>query len=172
MQKFKHCDETFEIASQLAEHVRWKHQDNTQSGDKIRSSLDERFGELKDHIKICEKCKQPYTVTGRFKTKVVQESRFCSRSCANSVGGNAKSARMIDTGDASYRTICFSQHEKRCVICGENKIVAVHHYDGDRTNNDPMNLIPLCPTHHQYVHSQYVDEVMDKINEYVGAWEC
>lgn len=52
------------------------------------------------------------------------------------------------------------------MICGENKIVAVHHYDENRKNNSIENLIPLCPTHHQYVHSRYKEEVMDKINKY------
>lgn len=49
---------------------------------------------------------------------------------------------------------------------GENKIVDLHHYDKDRENNSPENLIPLCPTHHQYVHSRYKDEVMGIIDDY------
>jgi 5-methylcytosine-specific restriction endonuclease McrA len=57
-------------------------------------------------------------------------------------------------------------HKKECVICGENKIVAVHHYDENHNNDSIENLIPLCPTHHNYVHSRYKDEVIDTINKY------
>lgn len=53
------------------------------------------------------------------------------------------------------------------MICGEDKIVAVHHYDHNHYNNDPANLVPLCPTHHQYVHSRYKDEVKSIIDDYV-----
>ena len=35
----------------------------------------------------------------------------------------------------------------RCAACGADK-PQVHHIDGDPTNNDPMNLIPLCPNCH------------------------
>lgn len=69
-----------------------------------------------------------------------------------------------------YRAVCFLHHEKKCVICGEEKIVGVHHYDYNNKNNDPGNLIPMCPTHHQYVHSRYKDKVIDKVNEYRDNW--
>jgi hypothetical protein len=66
-----------------------------------------------------------------------------------------------------YREICFNNHKHECVVCGEDKILDVHHYDSDRTNNNPNNLIPLCPTHHGYVHYGYEHLVIDRINEYV-----
>jgi len=49
--------------------------------------------------------------------------------------------------------------------------VAVHHYDENHNNNNPENLVPLCPTHHQYVHSKYKNEVIDKINEFVYSFK-
>jgi hypothetical protein len=36
-------------------------------------------------------------------------------------------------------------------MCGQ-PFVKIHHIDGDRTNNDPDNLIPLCGNHHTIVH--------------------
>lgn len=89
----------------------------------------------------------------------------CSKSCANTFfrsgeqNGNWKGEK--------YQSICFLHHKKKCVICGEEKIVAVHHYDHNHDNNDPANLVPLCPTHHSYVHSRYVGEVQPAIDEYV-----
>jgi len=62
-------------------------------------------------------------------------------------------------------------HEKKCIICGEKKIVESHHFDCDKNNNDPANLIPLCPTHHQYFHSQYRDLVEKQIITYLEEWK-
>jgi hypothetical protein len=41
----------------------------------------------------------------------------------------------------------------RCGIahCGDI-IVEIHHIDGNRENNDPQNLIPLCGSHHARAH--------------------
>lgn len=93
----------------------------------------------------------------------------CSHSCSN---------RHFRTGENHgnwnpdrYRSTCFAYHEKRCIVCGEEKIVAVHHFDEDRNNNDPANLIPLCPTHHQYCHSRYAELVMPTILEYLAQWQ-
>jgi len=102
-----------------------------------------------------------------FETKigVKREKITCSYSCSNTFfrSGN----QNPNWKDESYRTTCFLYHEKKCIICGEDKIVSVHHYDENKNNNKPNNLIPLCPTHHQYVHSRYSDEVIGKINEYI-----
>jgi predicted HNH restriction endonuclease len=39
--------------------------------------------------------------------------------------------------------------------------------DENRKNNNPSNLVPLCPTHHQYIHSRYRDEVLPIVEEYM-----
>lgn len=92
------------------------------------------------------------------------EKTTCSHSCSNTYFRSGKENPNWD--DNSYRTTCFYYHKKECIICGENKIVTVHHFDENHKNNDPENLIPLCPTHHQYVHSRYKNEVIDKIETY------
>jgi len=111
-------------------------------------------------IKICPVCEKT------FETQVGnrEERTTCSYACANTYFRSGKNNPKWK--DSTYRTTCFSNHKKECIICGENKIVAVHHYDENNKNNNPENLIPLCPTHHQYFHSKYKDEVIDKINEY------
>lgn len=110
------------------------------------------------NINLCAVCEKPI--------KNYQTSKgTCSKKCANThfrsglENGNWKGTR--------YQTICFVYHEKKCVVCGEEKIVAVHHYDHNHNNDDPVNLVPLCPTHHQYVHSQYKDAVQPIIDNYV-----
>lgn len=111
-----------------------------------------------DNLTECAVCAEPIK---NFKTS----KGTCSRSCANT---HFRSG--TDNGNwrgTQYQTICFVHHPKKCIVCGEEKIVAVHHYDHNHENNDPANLIPLCPTHHSYVHSKYADEVMPTINSYV-----
>lgn len=109
------------------------------------------------NLKECPICDKPIKKWKRNKT--------CSYSCANkftksgSNNGNWK--------ESTYRTTCFGRHKKQCVICGEDKIVAVHHFDGNRDNNKVENLIPICPTHHQYCHSRYYSEIRNIIEEYV-----
>jgi len=87
--------------------------------------------------------------------------RFCSLSCSNTT--NAKKPRK----DNVYTTICFQFHEKKCIICDERNIVAVHHFNGNHSDNAPGNLVPLCPTHHTYVHSKFKGLVQEQINNYV-----
>jgi hypothetical protein len=99
------------------------------------------------------------------------ERTTCSYSCSNtyfrSGENNPNWGNYGDSNEKNgYRRICFEKHKKECIICGESKIVAVHHFDENRNNNNPENLIPLCPTHHQYIHSRYKDEVIDKVIEY------
>lgn len=118
-------------------------------------------------IKKCPVCNSEFkTMKGHKREKVT-----CSHSCSNSFfrsgdsNPNWKGDERIKF-ETEYRRICFEHHKKECVVCGENKIVAVHHYDENHNNNLLDNLIPLCPTHHQYVHSRYKNEVLPIIEMY------
>lgn len=88
----------------------------------------------------------------------------CSYSCSNKHfrsgenNGNWK--------ESTYRSTCFLHHKHKCVVCDETKILDVHHFDENRKNNDPKNLIPLCPTHHGYIHSRYKNEVEQTVIDY------
>jgi hypothetical protein len=55
-------------------------------------------------------------------------------------------------------------------LCGEQNVVDVHHLDHNRSNNDPANLIPLCPTHHQYWHSKFRNLIEDQVRMYIESW--
>ena len=134
----------------------------------VHCSKETTVGNIKKHehscylnpnnVVECVVCSKPI--------KNYKESKgTCSRSCANKHFRSGE-----DNGNwkgENYQSICFLHHEKKCVVCGEDKIVAVHHYDHNHENNDPNNLVPLCPTHHSYVHSRYVVEVQPAIDEYV-----
>jgi hypothetical protein len=122
---------------------------------------DKRFGPIIDHIKICECCNNSYIWNGREKTKAYKNARFCSRSCANN-----RKTWWVDNA-VSYRTIAFNHWKQECAICGFDKIVSIHHIDENHENNNPTNLIPLCPNHHEMVHSKWKNEVIPTIAELV-----
>lgn len=45
------------------------------------------------------------------------------------------------------------EYNHRCSRCGEDN-PQLHHIDEDPSNNDPLNLIPLCPNcHHNWFHN-------------------
>lgn len=106
--------------------------------------------------KLCVVCNSPIK---NWKTNIT-----CSYACSNT---------HFRTGESngnwkqdSYRTTCFLYHGKKCILCPEENIVEVHHYDENRNNNSPKNLIPLCPTHHQYLHSKFKHLVCDKVDAF------
>ena len=126
---------------------------------------DSLFGPETEHTKVCECCKKEFKWFGRKGTNGYKKARFCSISCSKSRseywGNNA----------TRYQTIAFKHHEKKCVVCGFDKIVAVHHYDQNKENNDPSNLIPLCPNHHEMIHhSLYSNEIDVVVKEYISLW--
>jgi len=52
-----------------------------------------------------------------------------------------------------HRDKCLDEKEEVCQECGSEERVEIHHMDGDRENNHIDNLIPLCRSCHQGVHS-------------------
>lgn len=124
-----------------------------------------------EHYK-CKKCKrinyetrQCPSCLKQFNTPSKSKKITCSYKCSNKIfrtgpnNGNWK--------HDVYRSTCFYYHKKECIICKECNIVAVHHYDMNHNNNNPCNLIPLCPTHHQYMHSKFHIEIKDQVDKYI-----
>lgn len=111
--------------------------------------------------KSCPVCSKEYTGFGK----------TCGYSCSNKLFRTGKNNGNWKEHKKDYRTICFSFHKKECIVCGENKIVAVHHLNENHNDNSPKNLIPLCPTHHQYLHSRYKDDIMPQVEKYLSSWE-
>ena len=105
--------------------------------------------------KICPVCN----------TSFVGKSSTCSYSCSNKHFRTGE--RNGNWKQDTYQTTCWLYHGKKCLVCDEEKIVTVHHVNENHSDNRPENLVPLCPTHHQYVHSRYRSEVQPIIEEYV-----
>lgn len=124
-------------------------------------------------IKTCPICNNAFETQKDSKN----EKTTCSYSCSNTYfrsGKNNPNYKNIDeidvknpTFSAKYRKICFKNHKHECVICGEYKMLDVHHFDQNKLNNEPNNLIPICATHHNYLHSKkYKNEIIDKVIKY------
>ena len=128
-------------------------------------------GSSKRGIRITKKKNCPIcNIEFEFITNVSKkEKETCSRSCANTYFRTGK--KHPNWSDNAYRTTCFFNHEKKCVICEESNIVEVHHLDENKKNNNPENLIPLCPTHHQYWHSKFKYLVEKDIYKYIDNWK-
>lgn len=115
------------------------------------------------NIKLCLYCKKPI--------KHWKTATTCGYSCSNKYYNRSTVISIEDAckrnvGSGIYKRICFDNHEKKCICCDEKNIVAVHHYDENKKNNKPENLLPLCPTHHCYWHSKFKRLIIDKVEEY------
>ena len=125
------------------------------NAEKLSARNTIKYGEYKDFNVRCDICGVEFFVNERELLFNPNKVRHCSRNCANSKGGTIRSLTRELNNEMLYRTKAFKYHKKECIICGEQNIVAVHHFNGNHTDNSIDNLIPLCPTHHQYMHSNF-----------------
>ena len=125
-------------------------------------------GNLKRHETACDKNPVNLKECPVCKTMHAKGGVTCSYSCSNTFFRSG--INNPNWSDDSYQTTCWHHHGKKCLVCGEEKIVAVHHVNEDHNDNRPENLVPLCPTHHQYVHSRYRDEVQPIIETYLSEY--
>jgi hypothetical protein len=120
--------------------------------------------------KVCPVC------TSEFETYSFGKSSktTCSYACANSFFRSGKSngrrARAEREGKENFYRICWENHKRECIICGEQLIVAVHHYNENHDDNRPENLVPMCPTHHQYWHSSHRHLIQDRVDDFVSEF--
>jgi ribosomal protein L37E len=55
---------------------------------------------------------------------------------------------------------------KFCNVCGFDKIVELHHIDGNHENNSEKNLAGLCPNHHKMIHMfEFREEIFKILKE-------
>lgn len=173
----KHCSKSFEYTStsEKANHTRWCDQNPARNNtvslrEAQKLSVERKLGKLKLYSVKCERCALPFDVQEREKQHPARERYFCSRACSNHRGAGEEWGEKRN-GLKKYTTICFAHHERKCVVCGEDKVVAVHHMDENHHNNDPVNLVPLCPTHHHYWHSQWRDLIKETVVAYIESWK-
>lgn len=132
-------------------------------GVDVREVLKENAKKRFYLTKECLQCKKLFTIK-----RCNRDKHTCSYACSNTYFRSGKDNPRWKGN--RYRNVCFLYHEKKCIICGEFNAVEVHHLDENSKNNDPRNLMPLCPTHHQYWHSRYKPLIQEKVLEYAALF--
>ncbi len=131
--------------------------------------------------KVCEICGGDFHIPVSAKN---QKQRTCSVSCGNKMRHlngykhpfylgkkNTRVRVRKSTKEViGYRVLCFQHHPKKCAVCPEHLIVEVHHIDGNHSNNDINNLVPLCPNHHFYMHNGYEHLIQEQLDAYLLAF--
>ena len=116
------------------------------------------------NIKLCPVCQKPI--------KNFRSNTTCSYYCANAYFKEKYiNSHAAQRNPDNYASVCFRYHKRECIICGEYNAIAVHHYDNNKKNNDPRNLVPFCMNHHFYIHTLYLKEsISEKMNQYVDEF--
>jgi len=52
-----------------------------------------------------------------------------------------------------YREKALRAKGEYCHLCGRTDRIEVHHINADSTNNDLENLVPVCPSCHEQIHT-------------------
>lgn len=56
--------------------------------------------------------------------------------------------------DGYYKRIVYENYPYECQICGSNFKLCCHHKDGNRKNNNLLNLMLVCHSCHEYLHQR------------------
>lgn len=123
------------------------------------------LGNIKKHENACKKNPKNFKECPVCAKQHSKDGITCSYSCANTYfRSGMQNGRWKQD---AYQTTCFEAYGKKCIVCDEKKIVAVHHLNENHNDNRTENLVPLCPTHHQYMHSRYKNEIQPYIDAFL-----
>ncbi len=110
----------------------------------------------KPRIIICKRCR---------KEKPHHQKGYCNN-CSNLLFHYDHIKRH---NYRKWHNIDLETHRKitaMCIICGFDKIVDLHHLDRDHKNNNPSNLVGLCPNHHKMSHMYaHKEEIAQALRE-------
>jgi len=117
----------------------------------------------------CYKCYRKTYQQPKVKCKVCgQVKEHHSRGmCKNCVQKRFYYDRIKGFNVKKYHNISldlWKEVTKKCMICGFDKVVDLHHLDHNRKNNSKENLIGLCPNHHKMIHDmRYAEEITTQL---------
>lgn len=163
----------FTETSQKGNHSRWCN-DNPKRNNTLNLKLAQekinsrKLGEIKEFTVKCFLCEKQFFVFEREYKFPIKDKYYCSKKCSHTIGAIVRKNLYFIEDNLNYRKTCFMSHKHKCVVCNEEKILDVHHYDNNRLNNKKENLIPLCPTHHRYMHSEYKILIESLIDTYLN----
>ena len=122
----------------------------------------------------CAYCGKEFYISKSRLNKSKSGLHFCCREHKDLAqridsGNRFNSMRPAHYGTSSeYRTLAFRSYPHKCKVCGWNedeRILEVHHIDGNRENNNIDNLCILCPTCHRKITLNYYTLIEDKLIE-------
>ena len=168
MLRCKQCEFEGETAGAIASHVLWTHR----SIEKVECERCKRImlvTQKRRHDAACVRrhsCKQCGALS--------KNANFCSQSCSASFNNSAKKIgfsawrrKHAIVATPTYADVCLQYWPAVCAICGWELCIEIHHIDRDRKNNDPQNLIPLCPNHHKLTQKRafraWIDVEVDEL---------
>ena len=110
-----------------------------------------RYSSFKESYE-CSFCKIIFVSTKARKEKSKTSNHFCSNPCKYKAASSLDNAYMTgpkikSIGDTTYRNRAFNFLDKKCSCCNYSEyleILDVNHIDGNRRNNDIVNLQILC----------------------------
>ena len=138
---------------------------------------------------LCPKCNQQkeYHAKGLcyncYKKYAWQRKKLICKRCKREIPIHAKGLcagcynfvfhlkRIKGWSNTKYHNInmeLYKEKTKKCIVCGFDKIVELHHLDENKSNNSKENLIGLCPNHHKMLHDFRFRVEMRKILEEKG----
>ena len=127
----KECGLPFSNKKILANHIRWKHRDNSKWSEVMSESANKRYdtklGKVIEKSVICENCNNEFTVKERELKK--REKYFCSRSCSNSRKHSVETKKKLSDSikaiwkdDAEYAVRVLSNRNEVCVTRSKSEL--------------------------------------------------
>jgi len=124
-------------------------------------------------MKVCPKCKKEARIITRkvchncyrkyiWKPKLIKCKR-CNRTIRNHAFGFCIGCyssvfhidKIMEHQTKKRYGLSKEQYDgitKKCVLCGFDKIVDLHHLDHNSKNNSRENMLGVCPNHHKMLH--------------------
>lgn len=121
-----------------------------------------KCGELKRHQAkgLCTRCYRRYS----WKPKLItckrcgnqrpQHAKGLCGGCYQSIFRNEENKAYNYKKWYGLDLEVYKRITSKCKICDFDKIIDLHHLDGNHQNNSEDNLIGLCPNHHKMIHDQ------------------
>lgn len=107
-------------------------------------------------IEVCKRCKRK---------RALHAKGLCA-SCYNYVFHLDKNKAYHQRKSNNIDLTTYRKLTKECVICGFDKIVDVHHIDGNKQNSSKENLIGLCPNHHRMINNyNFRHDIFQKLRD-------